>query len=722
MVSESSSQQPADEKDGPNGHEPDGSGGGGGGGEQRTLGAQARDALITKVIPFLLSTAFVGALGAAITWLHFWTAGLPAGQATRHLTVDERIIPGAETLIVFVGLGALAVAVAYAIDPPGRPTPGMRHGLLLLITVEVLLAIALAHQSARQTVTAVVLTVVVGALAQLMSYYPAHIDKPAGSDPTVSEERNAATKLRDLVMKPIPRRLRFAGKARIATEGDKTWYERDVTGAGYIASFVAMAVAWGLAFRFFAKETAWNIVVACLLAVLVFRICRLTRTFWPYGLAVFASVALFGALFISIRLLYTPQVGTVAFVRKAGPPGNGIIGLYVGQDEHNYWYGRVRIGCDTSGAVSTRPIRGSGSITSIAKDDVVHAIGTPTRLPDANGRALDMLDDLVATQQAASPKSATDAGKGTNAERTAAATLPAVRVSCNPCPHPHLTGAAPRRGGRDGQLQASGKGLGTSGHLTLDGAPLAVDEWTSTAIVFRLGTAQASGTLIADCGSLSNALHVTLSSGPGGSGKLAAHASAVPIRSRSSVFRLDASASSAPGASIVAWHWQAQHGRIIGPDRGVAIYAMPSPPTATDVVLTVTDDLGRTAKVTMPIHPDAAIVARSTAVLFQPDSDQLTDRGRAQLRQLRDLVDGARSLRVVGHADATGAEAHNRELSERRAAVVYAFLMHGLHRPPPRHAKLLRGETRPVASNETAEGRKHNRRVSILVRLIPPSA
>lgn len=67
---------------------------------------------------------------------------------------------------------------------------------------------------------------------------------------------------------------------------------------------------------------------------------------------------------------------------------------------------------------------------------------------------------------------------------------------------------------------------------------------------------------------------------------------------------------------------------------------------------------------------------------------------------------------VHGHTDSTGSEAHNQRLSERRAdAVRDYFIKQGISGERIR-AKGF-GETMPVASNDTAEGRAMNRRVEL---------
>ena len=72
---------------------------------------------------------------------------------------------------------------------------------------------------------------------------------------------------------------------------------------------------------------------------------------------------------------------------------------------------------------------------------------------------------------------------------------------------------------------------------------------------------------------------------------------------------------------------------------------------------------------------------------------------------------GNRELRVEvrGHTDSTGDRDYNQKLSERRAdAVVEYMIKNGIS--PERVRSVGFGQTRPVASNETREGRRKNRR------------
>jgi len=69
---------------------------------------------------------------------------------------------------------------------------------------------------------------------------------------------------------------------------------------------------------------------------------------------------------------------------------------------------------------------------------------------------------------------------------------------------------------------------------------------------------------------------------------------------------------------------------------------------------------------------------------------------------------------VVGHTDSTGADAYNQQLSEARASSVARYLeSQGVL--PARIVSRGMGESQPIASNDTAQGRSLNRRVEIIL-------
>ena len=78
-------------------------------------------------------------------------------------------------------------------------------------------------------------------------------------------------------------------------------------------------------------------------------------------------------------------------------------------------------------------------------------------------------------------------------------------------------------------------------------------------------------------------------------------------------------------------------------------------------------------------------------------------------------------VEVAGHTDSTGASDYNQKLSERRANSVAQYL-EGQGLRSDRVITVGAGETHPVATNDTAEGRQANRRVELtLTPLTKPS-
>ena len=70
---------------------------------------------------------------------------------------------------------------------------------------------------------------------------------------------------------------------------------------------------------------------------------------------------------------------------------------------------------------------------------------------------------------------------------------------------------------------------------------------------------------------------------------------------------------------------------------------------------------------------------------------------------------------IKGHTDGAGSEASNLALSEQRADSVRRYLI-GKGVSPARMTSVGFGESMPLATNSTPEGRQQNRRVEIEVR------
>lgn len=108
-------------------------------------------------------------------------------------------------------------------------------------------------------------------------------------------------------------------------------------------------------------------------------------------------------------------------------------------------------------------------------------------------------------------------------------------------------------------------------------------------------------------------------------------------------------------------------------------------------------------------------VTMSATALFDVDKDIIKSGGKVELDAFATRLDGLASVQsvdIVGHTDSTGADDYNQRLSMRRANAVKNYLIETGVDPTVMTASGM-GESQPVASNATAEGRAQNRRVEV---------
>lgn len=91
----------------------------------------------------------------------------------------------------------------------------------------------------------------------------------------------------------------------------------------------------------------------------------------------------------------------------------------------------------------------------------------------------------------------------------------------------------------------------------------------------------------------------------------------------------------------------------------------------------------------------------------QPQFYPVLDNVASTLQQYNQTI-----IEVAGHTDSVGSDSYNQQLSQRRADAVAAYLgSRGIMRD--RMITVGAGETRPIASNDSEQGRASNRRVEI---------
>jgi chemotaxis protein MotB len=117
-------------------------------------------------------------------------------------------------------------------------------------------------------------------------------------------------------------------------------------------------------------------------------------------------------------------------------------------------------------------------------------------------------------------------------------------------------------------------------------------------------------------------------------------------------------------------------------------------------------------------YRDMLTVDVAEQLFFDSGRADLKDTGKAVLKKVGEAVKGYEDkvIRVVGHTDnvpiKTKAFPSNWELSVARATTVVRYLQE-VGVPPDRMVASGRAEYQPVAENDTADGRKKNRRIEI---------
>ncbi|MBY6187961.1 SUMF1/EgtB/PvdO family nonheme iron enzyme [Marinobacter hydrocarbonoclasticus] len=113
---------------------------------------------------------------------------------------------------------------------------------------------------------------------------------------------------------------------------------------------------------------------------------------------------------------------------------------------------------------------------------------------------------------------------------------------------------------------------------------------------------------------------------------------------------------------------------------------------------------GQRQQISLNVH-----FATDSATLSASDLDAL----RALATQLKPMLDGQIAISISGHTDSTGPEEYNLGLSQRRAKAVSDALTQLL---PNQHIRIEAryfGETQPLASNDSRDGKAANRRAEI---------
>ncbi len=103
-------------------------------------------------------------------------------------------------------------------------------------------------------------------------------------------------------------------------------------------------------------------------------------------------------------------------------------------------------------------------------------------------------------------------------------------------------------------------------------------------------------------------------------------------------------------------------------------------------------------------------------ILFDTDSYKIKAESFKTLKEIGELLQDDPELRlsIEGHTDSDGSDEHNMTLSQNRANSVRDYLISAYNIKPERLEAKGWGESKPIDTNETAEGKANNRRVELI--------
>jgi len=112
------------------------------------------------------------------------------------------------------------------------------------------------------------------------------------------------------------------------------------------------------------------------------------------------------------------------------------------------------------------------------------------------------------------------------------------------------------------------------------------------------------------------------------------------------------------------------------------------------------------------------LIVNLSDVLFDFNQATLKPGAREKLSKLAGILlayPGSYRMQIEGHTDSVGSQDYNQKLSEDRAQAVHDYLISAALPADRLNAVRGFGKIRPVATNDTAEGRQTNRRVEIVI-------
>lgn len=163
--------------------------------------------------------------------------------------------------------------------------------------------------------------------------------------------------------------------------------------------------------------------------------------------------------------------------------------------------------------------------------------------------------------------------------------------------------------------------------------------------------------------------------------------------------------------------WKARQDRFAARQKAAALQAQKDAEAAARRAQQEKDAAALAAIGKVQTTDDEISVVLENDILFQYGKTDLSRKSKQTLNKAVELLNQIPNRRLViqGHTDSVGSDEFNMELSEKRAKAVYDYMIgQGLQIKEVSYKG--HGETKPIADNNTKEGRQANRRVEFKIK------
>lgn len=385
-----------------------------------------------------LSVGFVVVVGATIVWVRFSAARYPADQAVDAVGREELLVIGAQALVLFAVIGAVAVVLMWFVDGQGTSGRRTRIALAILFFFELLAALLVGDYGLRQFEQLALGFAVAAALALFLFEVVRRVAKGLRELPPGTAARYVAGRY------VTPRQT--TGDQREPLPGfllQRAWQlvpfgflvaavvvalTNDFVFDRYLFAFVPILiaalffvapgmVAAGATWRrspllrparaalaattltvlaiFLLRDEAWlagAVVTAVILGGLCLTVASASgQRFLPFAITVFFAVCVYGAMVTCLRILDSPQAQPVAMLLE---DKRAVCGVWVGESSGRVFYARLQL---DENAAGRRPAPRRSLLASVARDDVVDmAVGPLQTVGRAQDQAVAMRKALQA--------------------------------------------------------------------------------------------------------------------------------------------------------------------------------------------------------------------------------------------------------------------------------------------------------------------------------------